>query len=352
MREADPLTQTELGPPQILCYGELLFDLMENAQSADLQIRSDWTPYVGGAPSNVASCLSALSVSTALLSNVGDDPAGKHLRESMEQRGVNTDAIVTLPQTKTRQIFVRRDEEGERTFVGFDGDNSQFADAMRMEVDDIPGVLFYAARMFVTGTMGLAFQGSAKTARELAQIASDCKLTVAIDVNWRPMIWQGWDHGKARESILQFLLHADVVKASIDDIAFLFGEQVASVALHNPQDVLSAMGKAARRGILVTAGEQGASYAFRSPDGIVTGRVQAVSPTRVVDTTGAGDAFLAAFLSQLLREGGEAALSNKEKVDAIVKFASGVAGVAVAGEGAVGNLGSHEQIEDLVSKWL
>lgn len=349
MREQDPVATGELGIPQVLCFGELLYDLMSRTPTASHTDLSEWDAHIGGAPSNVAACLVALRTTTALLANVGSDEAGQQLRAAMCARGVNVHGVLTLSRVATRRILVRRDGRGERAFVGFVGDNDAFADAMYLQADDVPTVLFDTARLFVCGTLALAFPGSARSARQLTTLARDRHLCVVVDVNWRPMIWAAWDTRDAREHILHLVRQADVVKASLEDIDMLLGPDAAAAALDDPGAVLRELGGGVRRGVLVTGGAQGVAYAFRGNDGVFCGRMHAVvSAAGVVDTTGAGDAFLAAFVSQLLMEGGEAMLSDDVVIERIVRFAVRVAGVTIGGNGAVGLLESREQVDQVV----
>lgn len=351
-READPITSSPLGAPKILCFGEALFDLFADSPTASTSDPTAWKALAGGAPANLAVALAKLSTASAILGNVGDDDEGQQLRQLFIDASVNADGLQSVVGHPTRRVFVRSSEAGDRAFVGFSHDNDRFADAVGMDMDSLPGVLFYAAHILVTGTIPLAFPGSASALEELIEVAKMCKLRIFVDVNWRDVFWMGQaTEDKARETILSFLRHSpgvDFVKISQEEVAFLFDKELAESALENPEAVLQALGGQCV-GVLVTAGADGAAYAYEGGMETVSGRVAAIIPKGgVVDTTGAGDAFLAGFISEMFRLGGMFALADKDKARQIAEFAAAVASFVVARPGAIDSLPSREEVEALV----
>jgi len=169
------------------------------------------------------------------------------------------------------------------------------------------------------------------------------------------VFWKGLaTDSEARERILTFVRSepgADFVKMTVGEVRFLLGEKVASQALEKPELVLRALGGRVT-GAIVTAGAAGAAYAFTGGMQAVAGRVHAISPPggATVDSTGAGDAFLAGFLSEMLRVGGPFALTDGEKTESIMQFAAAVAACAVEGVGAVSALPDRERVEGLLGR--
>lgn len=282
-----------------------------------------------------------------MVGNVGDDEAGQALVEGLRQGCVNVEGMGVAVGRKTRRVFVRRDDDGERAFVAFSGTNAEFADTVGVEEERVPGVLFYAARVLVTGTLGLAFSGSRRMVREMVEVARMCKLHVVVDVNWRPVFWEGQlGDEEARMEILRFVRGADYVKIGRDEVSFLLGEEIAGRSMEKPEEVLEVLGGSCT-GVIVTDGGEGSSYAFLGGEKMVAGHVEAFPPPcGVVDTTGAGDAYLAGFLSEMLRLGGTFALRDDEKTRRIVEFAAAVAAFVVGGLGPTGPMPSREVVEE------
>lgn len=350
-RTADPITSNPLGPPQAISIGESLYDLLSSSPDASTSDLSKWTPYLGGAPANVCTGLARLGTASAMVSAVGEDDAGRNIRAALETEGVNVDGVQMITGRRTRRVFVRRDENREAHFVGFDGNNKEFADAVGVDIDKVPGVLFYAAKVLVTGTLALAFENSSKVMMEMADMARTCLLDVVVDVNWRPVFWEGWPLEKARQRILEYLCErpgADIIKVNVEEIGFLFNDELANVALEKPEKVLEAFGGRCRV-VIVTAAEKGASYAVKSGLGVMTGYVQAsTAAEQVVDTTGAGDAFLAGFLSEMLKLG-VGAFANEENAKQVANFASVVSGIVVKSEGPIQPLPSRDDVESILT---
>lgn len=350
-----PLTATAERTPQVICFGEIFHDLQSRTPDADEGNPGDWSVFMGGCPSNVAGCLAALGTPVAFVGNVGDDRTGKACIDEMRSRNVDMSCVSIVPSRSTRRVYVRRTSSGERNFVGYDGDNQLFADTVHINVDAIPNALFSSARVFVTGTMGLAFPGSEISVLDAIKKAKANNVLVVIDINWRDRIWAHVSDADARVKIRNILKLADVIKASLEDIAFLLGDDSLLGAIQNPQIVREALG-AGKHGLIITAGEEGACYVFdqNGSDGWnVSGRVNAfVPPTGVVDTTGAGDAFVAGFLSELLNEARASPLpscfSDAGVVRRIMTFAVNVAGVVVGGTGAIEPLMGRAQISSLI----
>ena len=349
-RETDPLVDNPLGPPAVVCVGEVLYDLFSANPMAAMSDRSQWSPSPGGGTANIAAGLAKLGTASAFIGNVGDDELGHQLISVLKEYNVNVDGMLKVPGKSTREVFVRRDETGERAFVGFGGVNDQFADACVLDPDSLPGVLFYAAQVLVTPTLSLAFPGSRQSLQELVELAKMCKLYIVVDVNWRPVFWDGMaSESEARKTILDFVKNAHIVKVSVEEVEFLYGEPLARAAMERPRDVLRQLGGNVS-GVIITAGSEGAAFAFDVGMEPTTGRIPARVPKeRVVDTTGAGDSFLAGFLSEMLRVGGFASLSDADKVKAMALFGAEVASRVVTAPGSMKAIPTRDIVEATIT---
>eukprot|EP00178_Gracilaria_changii_P017467 TRINITY_DN498_c0_g1_i1.p1 TRINITY_DN498_c0_g1~~TRINITY_DN498_c0_g1_i1.p1 ORF type:complete len:402 (+),score=61.95 TRINITY_DN498_c0_g1_i1:203-1408(+) len=346
VRESEPINDSPLGAPKVLCAGEILFDMYAPPNTSTEKLEQ-WSKVPGGGPANVAAALAQLGTGSAFIGMVGDDDGGQVLKNALVEKNVNVDGVQQAKGHESRTVFVKVSEDGERDFVGFGGENQRFADTQQLDGDCLPGVLFYAAKMLMLPTIGLAFDGSSKSFDLLLDMAKMCMLETVVDVNWRPVFWNHHPEQEARKRIQNIIDRVDLLKISCEEIRFVYGDELAANALADPQSVLQ---KLRNKGVLITDGGNGSAYAFNYGQ-LVTGRAQALVPeSGVVDTTGAGDAFLAGFLSQMIRAGGTVALADAGKVQHMIEFAAATASFVIAREGVFSSLPTLKQVEQVLVK--
>ncbi|GFE68651.1 carbohydrate kinase [Chroococcus sp. FPU101] len=314
--------------PQILCLGEILFDLLADQSDQNLNQVTSWTSYPGGAPANVATALVKLGTPSAFIGCVGEDKAGNALVQLLQTTEVNTAGIQRHRSAPTRQVYVTRSGNGERHFAGFgETPTTDFADT-RLVSNDLPKILWSQAEFLVMGTLGLAYPETRQAMYRASQLATKYQVKIVIDVNWRPVFWENVD--EAPPLILDFLQSADTIKCSDDEAQWLFKTEDPTAIQQQLKTV---------RGVLVTAGEKGCQYCI----GTHQGQVDSFKVTSI-DTTGAGDGFLAGFLHQY-REQGEAIFQNAEIARKAVIYASAVGALITTKPGAIASQPTTEEVQ-------
>jgi fructokinase len=304
--------------PRVLCLGEILFDCLAEQLGRSQQEVESWTPYPGGAPANVACALVKLGIPAAFIGCVGADAAGEELVEYLQKIGVETTGVQRHFQAPTRRVYVLRTLGGDRLFAGF-GEHSttEFADT-HLQAEQLPIPLFETADFLVLGTLGLAYPESGKAVHRALELAAEYNLKVLLDVNWRSVFWT--DPDIAPLKIRELFPQIDFLKLSREEALWLFDTCNAREIFNRLDGV---------EGVLVTDGENGCNYAFEEQDGELPAfRVP------VVDTTGAGDSFVAGFIHQLLTYGMQS-LSDPEKAKQIVTYASAVGALTTTKPGAI-----------------
>jgi fructokinase len=304
--------------PQVLCIGELLFDYLANQSGRSLTEVESWTPYPGGAPANVATALTKLGTPSAYIGCLGQDPDGETLFDLLKSLDVNLDGLQRHPQAPTRRVYVTRSLEGDRTFAGFgDVDTTAFADAF-LDAAYLPEALFERAQFLVLGTLGLAYPGSRAAMMRSLELAHQYQVTRFVDVNWRPVFWP--EPEAAFPLIATMLTQADFIKLSDEEASLFFNST-------DPQAVVAQYPQV--KGAIVTAGEQGCRYCF----GNVAGELPAFA-VDVIDTTGAGDSFVAGFLHQLCAQP-NLDLTDPNTVRQVIRYASAVGALTTTKPGAI-----------------
>jgi fructokinase len=315
---------------QVLCIGELLFDYLADQPGQPLETVKTWTAYPGGAPANVACALAHLGTAAAYLGCVGQDLEGDALVQVLNALSVNLEGLQRHPDAPTRTVYVTRTLEGDRHFAGFGTiDTTAFADA-NLEASQLPETLFQSAQFLVLGTLGLAYPNSREAMYRALALAKTYGLRRLVDLNWRPVFWP--KPAEASSLIHPVLAQADFIKLT-DEEAELFFES------SDPQAVVARYPQV--QGVFVTAGEQGCRYWLAG----TTGQVPAFV-VKVVDTTGAGDAFTAGLLHQLCQQPD---LKNPEAIRQIMLYASAVGALTTTAAGAIAAQPTAAQVETFLA---
>ena len=320
-------------PARVICLGEILFDCLANDLGKSVAEVSSWTPYPGGAPANTACALVKLGTPAAFIGCVGKDESGKELVELLQSIGVNTFGIQYNEQYPTREVYVTRSLEGDRTFAGFgDIKPDKFADAY-LDAKHLPPELFLDAEFLVIGTLELAYPQTRAAVFRALELAEEYHLKIVLDINWRPMFWL--DEGEALPLIKQLWKYVDFLKLAAEEAQWLFDTQDAGAIAHRLNSV---------EGVLVSDGGAPVSYCLSDNAG-------KVNPAKVAakDTTGAGDACLAGFIHQLCYYGNQK-LQDPEIAAEIVRYACAVGGLTATESGAIAAQPTIEEVEKFLSQ--
>jgi fructokinase len=249
---------------RILIAGEALTDIVVDADGGRRE-------HPGGSPLNVAVALSRLGHDAHLLTEIGDDSRGEAIRAHLDESGVQlTPASVRPGRTSTAEAVL--DASGAATYT-FD-----------LSWDPDPAGLPDALDAVHTSSIAAVMEPGARTVADVLRRAG-ASATVSYDPNARPTLMG--EPADVRARIEQNIALSDVVKASDEDVAWLYGTD-------DVEDVVSSWRELGPSLTVLTRGGEG-SVAFAE-----SGRVQ-VSPVQVevVDTVGAGDTFSAGILDAL-----------------------------------------------------
>ncbi|MDM9583947.1 MULTISPECIES: carbohydrate kinase [unclassified Nostoc] len=314
--------------PRVLCLGEILFDCLADQLGLKLEEVKSWTPYPGGAPANVACALVKLGMSAGFIGAVGEDEPGNELVKLLQDVGVETTGVQRHPTAPTRQVYVTRDLAGDRTFAGFGQyDTAEFADT-RLQAKQLSDSLFQQADFLVLGTLELAYPESEEAINRALELAEHYDLKIVLDVNWRPVFWK--EPNIAHQKIPELFNRVDFLKLSKEEAEWLFETADPGAITYRLASI---------EGVLVTDGENGCTYCLGENEG----KLPSFS-IPVVDTTGAGDSFLAGFIYQLSQYGIHS-LRDAETAKRIVTYASAVGALTTIKAGAIASQPTAAEVE-------
>lgn len=316
----------------VLCLGEVLIDQIAEQVAVPRSDVQSWRMCVGGALANVACGLAKLGTPVYLISCVGQDRLGKHCVEFLVGQGVRTTAVQVHPHAVTREVYITRDAKGNRVFAGFtEQPRTAFADTV-MDARFLPEDLFAEADFLVLGSLGLASEQTSRAVGRALKLAEKYFVPVVVDLNWRPMFWP--QPALAAPLIRLLLQHADFLKVSaIEAIEVLRCSSPG--ALRQMFDHLE--------GIIVTDDERECRYLL----GDRQSRIPAFA-VEAVDTTGAGDAFLAALIHRL-RQRPLAELTDVTYAYEVVRYACAAGALTTMGIGAIAPQPNHGAIETFLA---
>lgn len=269
--------------------GEVLVDLFPPTRGLSAREAVALLPMLGGAPANVAVQLARLGRTVELLGAVGRDAFGDRLLDQLRAEGVGVRYVQSLAGRRTGLMLVELDERGERSFTPWRVGSADFQYAAA----DLPSALFDRELAFLhRGTTSLAGEASREAGAVAAQRAREAGAFVSLDLNLAYGLFDRRD--TLLEAARALLRDVDVVKATEEEATALFGAKEAPAlarCFHEAGVRLLALTFGARGARLSTAG---GAAAFAIPPTVA-----------VVDTTGAGDAFMGTLLSELTRGGAE-----------------------------------------------
>jgi len=312
--------------PDVITLGEILVDFVATVSGVSLEDAPAFKKAPGGAPANVAAALARLGVSAGFMGKVGDDPFGRFLVRTLRALGVDTTAVRWCGEARTALAFVSLRADGERDFMFYRHPSAD----MLYSPDEVDRAYIRGAKVFHFGSISLISEPSRSATLLAAQTARDAGLVVSYDPNLRLALWPSAD--AARRVILQGWRLAHVVKVSEEEQAFLGGDG-AEAARHLWHEGL--------RLLVITRGRAGCSYVTPATRGDVPG-----FSVRTVDTTGAGDGFVAGMLKGLLQA--PHAWDDEARLREVLRYANAVGALATTRRGAIPAMPTPRQVERLM----
>jgi fructokinase len=248
----------------ILCFGEILWDTFGDEKVA------------GGAPMNVARHLVQQGAKVLFASRVGVDASGISLLDFLEAGGLHSNIVQQDEKLPTCEVTVKLDKDGQATYTipePVSWDNIQAVEILTKAAEK--------ASVIVYGSLACREETTRDT---LLNLLNETKALKVFDVNLRAPHY-------TLSTIETLVAGADVVKMNEEEAALLISGNTKNLK----ENIIEFQRKYHPKTVCVTRGENGAmawhDYEFYETPGC---------PVNVVDTVGAGDAFLATFVAGLL----------------------------------------------------
>jgi len=263
--------------PAVVVGGDALIDL---TPTSTVRGQLAYEPHPGGSCLNVAVGLGRLGVPTAFLARLSSDACGEMLRAQLADSGVQSTYFVdTDDLTTLAAVHLSR---GQPTYT-FHAENAADRGLLPEHLRPLP-----ADAALHVGSIALMLEPVASTLEWLL-LREAGRRVVSLDPNIRPNLIA--DRVMYLDRFEGWLRLVDIVKVSEADLAWLYPHRT-------DDEVIAAWHAAGVALVVVTQGERGAVAS--SPLGSTSCMAP---PVTVVDTVGAGDAFMSGALAHLHERG-------------------------------------------------
>ncbi len=309
---------------RIVCVGESLVDFIAQAEVPDIGSSEVFQRAAGGAVCNVSAGIARLGGHAVFCGTISKDSFGKFLLSTLAHENVNVDGV-RLVGAATTLAFVARGPQGARDFIFI---RNPGADSL-LEPGDLDSDMLEHAKALHFGGVLLSSEPARSACFAAAAVARKAGAMISFDPNVRPSLFSSVE--EMRRVTLEACESSSLVKNSDEDMA----------ALGFRSDDPSQLLRGETRAVVITRGSKGCRWATADGAG------EADAPlVECIDTTGAGDAFMAALLWRLVFV--HHAKLEVESLRDAARYASVAGALACAKEGAIPSLPHAAELEAAV----
>jgi len=305
----------------VICVGIMVADVVARPvdsipKKGSLGLVSAIELHSGGCAVNTATALSKIGISSAIIGKVGIDPFGDFLINTCKSNKVASAEIVRSKTIGTSATTVLVDSRGERTFIHYPGANNE------LKYSDINLAPFRKAKILhLAGSLLMRSLDGAPSAR-LLKDAKKLGMVTSLDTAWDST-------GRWMKAIAPCLPYTDIFMAGIKEAEMITNKT-------KPKEIAATLLSKGVKTIALKMGVKG-SY-------IQSGNIEFFIPAfkvKTIETTGAGDAYAAGFLTGTLRNW------DTEKTG---RFANAVGALSTMAMGASDGVKSLSDTESFIRK--
>lgn len=302
----------------VLIYGDAFVDYIAEDQS-----NSRFTKFLGGATVNVAAGVARLGAASSFITVTGENETSEFVRNELAEEGVDLSFSQIVPEKEVSGVYVHLLENNERHFERY----VDVTPDIQVDFSAIKNEIIHETSVFHFCSGTLFHPIALGTTRKIVENMKESNVLISFDANIRPLRWSSEE--SCRETISSFFNMVDILKLTEEELFFL--TETTSI-----EDGIKSMQQYNIEALLITIGAEG-TYAVLHGE-VVHVPVEKVIP---VDTTGAGDAFVAGILSKIYLEGHP---STKEDWIRYIAFSNRLGGICATKPGA---LSAMPRLKDL-----
>ncbi|MDE5603983.1 MAG: carbohydrate kinase [Eubacterium sp.] len=315
----------------VTALGELLIDFTADGKLSS-QGNQLFEANPGGAPCNVLAMLQKLGRQTAFIGKVGNDSFGKLLKDTVQKAGINTDNLLMDNNVPTTLAFVHTASDGDR---GFSFYRNPGADMM-LRSQEINLDLIKNSKIFHFGTLSMTDSDVEVATKTAIEAAKQSGAILSFDPNLRPPLWKNLD--LAKEKIKYGLSQCDILKISDNEIEFMTDTDDIDEGIQlirKEYDIPL---------VCATMGKNGSKVYYKN---IIVSR-ETFLDVNTVETTGAGDTFMACVLDAVLKNGLDG--FDEQKLYEMLTFANAASSIITTRRGALKVMPEKEEVLNFLAE--
>lgn len=268
----------------ILCVGEVLIDFIGHQSDVLINDTRDYHRYLGGSPTNVAMNSSRLGLKAMIIGTVGNDGFGEYIYDRLNSINVVTDNIKKINDKPTSVVFVSQ-SKGTPDFIPFREADYEITE------NQISKETLLKTKIFHTTCFALSKNPAQTTILKKAEEAYNLGCKLSIDLNYAKKLWNTQE--QAMNVIKSYSRFNPLIKISEDDLFRLFEKELPH------QEIFDYLHNLGVDIVCLTLGSKGVKLSQKGKELI---QLPAIKIDKVMDTTGAGDAFWSGFLFAYIKE--------------------------------------------------
>lgn len=313
---------------KLCAIGEALIDFIPAMKGQRLKDVVSFTRVAGGAPANVAGAVAKLGGEASFITQLGEDAFGDYIIACLQESGIDTTFIKQTKEYDTSLAFVSLAADGNRDFKFY----RRTAADLQFSKEDICDAMLEGVGAVHFCSVSLVESPMKEAHRALLEKAIDKDIPISFDPNLRLSLWD--DEEALRKTVQEFIPYASILKISDEEVEFITG-------CKDIEEVLPSLFAYRCEMVIYTMGKDGA-YVY-TKDG-----KKVFSPSYtidVVDTTGAGDSFIGAFLYKVLASTTSINAYEDKELEEYLSFANAYAAYTTTKEGALAAMATKEEID-------
>jgi 5-dehydro-2-deoxygluconokinase len=325
----------------LVAIGRSSVDLYGQQAGGRLEDMGSFAKYVGGSPTNTAIGVARLGLKSALITRVGADHMGRFIVEQLAREGVDTSQVATDPDRLTALVVLGIRDRENFPLIFY---RENCAD-MAIEPADIDEVLVGSAKALLVNGTHLSTPSVFAASVKAIEAARKAGTKVVFDIDYRPVLWglTGRDQGDNRfvpsgavTDRLQFILpFCDLIVGTEEEMRILGGHGDVIEAIRAVRIATTAL-------LICKLGAEGCvAFPGEIPAEIEEGLAVGGFPVDVFNVLGAGDAFMAGFLSGWLRG---------EEIEQCCRLANACGAIVVSRHGCAPAMPSKIELESFLSR--